>query len=91
MSRDSDALALFERVADLDPPEQSAYLDRHCPNADLRRRVEAMLDADERAEGLLEIPAEGHLAALEPEAEAAIPDRIGPYEIVEPVGTEGRS
>src|SRR5262245_31516719 len=37
---------LFHAVVDLPPDERRRYLDAHCPDAELRRRVDRLLAAD---------------------------------------------
>ena len=37
--------ALFNALIDLAPEVRAAYLDAHCPDAGMRRDVEALLDA----------------------------------------------
>src|SRR5690242_13777367 len=71
---------------------RSAFLDRACGDAELRRRVEELLDADPEANDLLEIP------APLPTATAPLDSRpdvdvsgtvIGPYKLLEAIGEGG--
>ncbi len=39
---------IFERACDLEPDERPGFLDEVCPDEALRRRVDALLAADER-------------------------------------------
>src|SRR4051812_9049115 len=49
---------LFVAAVELDSPEaRSAFLDRHCGDAKLRRRVEELLAVDAQGSDFLEVPA----------------------------------
>src|SRR5262249_10852498 len=41
---------LFHAVVELSPDERRRYLDEHCPDPDLRRRVDRLLDIDASAQ-----------------------------------------
>ena len=72
------------------PAERSAYLDRACGgNADLRGRVEALVEADAQTWSLLEAPAAASSSLTSPERPPASGDRIGPYEILKEIGHGG--
>src|SRR5689334_14772403 len=89
-------LAALEKTTAAD---RTAYLDEACAsNADLRRRVEAMLRAHDRPDPLLDRPAAEHLAAdgdtvsldfLEPAARPGSHGRLGHYEVLDVVGRGG--
>src|SRR5262249_59161515 len=76
--------------------ERNAYLDEACAqDASLRRRVEALLQAHERTDRLLDQRAAGHLAEeddpsglnfLEPSAKPGSLGRLGHYEVLEVLG-----
>jgi serine/threonine protein kinase len=70
------------------PGERTAYLERVCAgDAELRRRVEQLLQARSKAEGFLESPV---LVATADEAAAERPGTvIGPYKLIEPIGEGG--
>ncbi|MEO1246437.1 MAG: serine/threonine-protein kinase [Pseudomonadota bacterium] len=86
---DRRAMALFEQALDIAAGERAAFLDEHCDDADVRRRVESMLAADADSDGLLEDAADLHLAELADSANAAAPERIGAYRITERLGQGG--
>jgi hypothetical protein len=46
-----------EALARTDTAQRAAYLAQHCPDPDLRARVEALLTSHEQASGVLERPA----------------------------------
>src|SRR3954451_11288610 len=78
------------------PGERAAFLDAACAgDAELRRRVEALLAAHERPESLLDRPAlapgEGGTLPHPPvTAPAEGPGtRMGPYLLLEPLGEGG--
>jgi serine/threonine-protein kinase len=80
--------ALLDAALDLAPSARAAYLDAHCPDADLRREVEALLalDAADAASG----------AALDRALDAgavafadARPDRLGAYRLGAVLGRGG--
>src|SRR4029450_11072678 len=73
------------------PEERAHYLDQACQgNGALRARVEALLEAHEEATGFLPEPA-GRPTL--PAQEAARPEqpgtRLGPYQLLEPIGQGG--
>src|SRR5687767_12126159 len=89
-------LAALEKSA---PAERAAYLDETCAqNATLRQRVEALLQAHDRPDRLLDQPAVQHLPAeddasalnfLEPSAKPGSLGRFGHYEVLEVIGRGG--
>ncbi len=74
-----------------DPAERAAYLDRECNDADLRRRLDALLRAHDRPESALERP----LAVPDPNRtvdrpSAAVGSIIaGRYKLLEAIGEGG--
>jgi serine/threonine protein kinase/tetratricopeptide (TPR) repeat protein len=71
--------ALFESCCELREPERSAWLAEHCPDLELRERVERLLrahDAAEAGRGISTGPPAPELADL----------RIGPYRVFELIG-----
>jgi serine/threonine protein kinase len=84
---------VFEAALGLDAGERAAYLDQTCAgDAALRRRVDALLGAFERAGRFLKEPAVSPsartAAASHPPAEKP-GDRIGPYKLLEQIGEGG--
>src|SRR5262245_30481673 len=88
-------LAALDKAA---PADRAAYLDQACAgDANLRRKVEAMLQAHEQPDALLDHPAAEHLAGkhdstldfLEPPAKEGSLGRLGHYEVLELVGRGG--
>src|SRR5262245_39798437 len=81
------------------PADLAAYLDGACAgDAELRRRVEAMLRAHDRPDSLLDRPAAEHLSGaddpvpldfLDPSARPDSLGRLGHYEVLEVVGQGG--
>ena len=79
--------AVFLRASELPEEERRAYLEQACgDDADLRARVERMLQAEEHPPEILEPGAVGCVVDLEDEA---LPERIGPYRIEEKLGEGG--
>ena len=77
--------ALFLSALDLEPGERTALLDRECGgDPGLRSEIQAMLEAHEGSELLLE----GRLLAVE-EAVSLVGKRLGPYRLVSLVGRGG--
>jgi serine/threonine-protein kinase len=89
--------SIFLHAVENVPPEGwAAYLDEACAgDPDLRGRVEALLEADQRADSLLDAP--GPTDPPNAVATAALPDPpaealgnvIGPYKLLEPIGEGG--
>ena len=84
---------VFEAALHLSPDERGAYLDKACHgNADLRRRVEVLLAAFDRAGGFLKEPA---LPKPLPGNAPTVPlaekpgDKIGRYKLLEKIGEGG--
>ncbi len=84
---------LFERVVDFEPDRRSAVLDEACgDDPELRREVESLVDQGDGAN--TEIPRVIAAAAVEifeggEPLPAATPKRIGPYRIIEVLGSGG--
>src|SRR5262245_18720048 len=83
--------AVFEAALKLSADERAAYLDKTCAgDADLRRRVEILLGAFERADGFMKAPAvpmPGRTVVLPPAEKPG--DRIGRYKLLEQIGEGG--
>ena len=91
--------AVFADAADLDPADRPAFLDGACRTADgrldaaLREEVEALLAADVAATLFFE-GADAQLGAVVGDAVEAtegsqVPERVGPWRLVERVGRGG--
>ena len=90
------ARAVFEHAQEIpSPAERQAYLTRACgADASLRRQVDALLRAYERAGSFLEVPPPGlglgslgatahHPVEPPPEAPGTV---VGPYKLLEQIG-----
>ena len=72
------------------PAERSTFLDNACQgDPDLRRRVEALVEAAGKSWGLLEVPAAASSSLLSSDRAPASGDRIGAYEIQREIGHGG--
>jgi non-specific serine/threonine protein kinase/serine/threonine-protein kinase len=81
---------ILGEVLDRPAADRSAYLDRACGgDADLRRRVEALIEADEKDWDLLETPAAESSSLMSSGRLPAAGDRIGAYEISREIGHGG--
>jgi serine/threonine protein kinase/tetratricopeptide (TPR) repeat protein len=95
MSEPKNALlTIFSQAAELtDAAERAAFLERSCgDNAALRRKVEALLQANEEAAGFLENPmapaATGTFRLTFPLTEK-LGDKIGRYKLLQQIGEGG--
>src|SRR6266481_3943530 len=84
---------VFEAALKLSADQRAAYLDQTCGgDADLRRRVEVLLGAFERAGGFMKQPA---TPTLERTARFSLPpiekpgDKIGRYKLLQQIGEGG--
>jgi tRNA A-37 threonylcarbamoyl transferase component Bud32/tetratricopeptide (TPR) repeat protein len=81
---------LFDLLSELPVDARSAWLDRNCPDADLRRRVERLLQAQARTHDPLAVAPQERLAALASAAVATAELRqIGGFTLIRPVGQGG--
>src|SRR5262245_4710737 len=82
---------MFDAVLDLPVDESSAYLDRACAgDAELRQRVQVLLDKSATAGSFLEQPPfDGANTADGGAGREAAGDRIGPYKLLEEIGQGG--
>jgi non-specific serine/threonine protein kinase/serine/threonine-protein kinase len=81
---------ILNEALDWPPAERSAYLDRACAgNMELRRRVEALVEADGRTWSLLEAPAAASSSLTSATRPPAAGDLIGAYEILKEIGHGG--
>src|SRR5215471_4383359 len=89
-------LAALEKAT---PAERAAYLDEACKgDTSLRQRLEALLQANDTPDRLLDQPATLHIVAeggkvalgfLQPSTKAGSLGRLGHYEVVEVLGRGG--
>src|ERR1043166_5950708 len=85
---------VFEAAVRLGAAERAAYLDKSCAGeSELRRRVEALLGALDRAGGLLKDPArpgsENATAIFSPQTEEGPGSIIGRYKLLQKIGEGG--
>lgn len=81
----------LDAVLELDPAAQAAYLDAYCPDAGVRRQVEALLKADAEAPAFLDEDALHFASPLFEEDTLMQPERhrVGPYRLHHEVGRGG--
>src|SRR5262245_58029642 len=77
---------LFDRAVDLPIAARQAFLAEACPDSDLRARVQALLDAHDRADESFLAQSASELAAA---AIGRSGRRIGAYEIAREIGRGG--
>ncbi len=88
---------LYHAALGRDPAQREAYLLDACHNdPDLRREIEELLAYQERADSFIETPAvniaarrEAAILATEARLRLAAGVRLGPYEILQPLGAGG--
>src|SRR5215467_13856252 len=82
---------LFFAALELEGSEtRSAFLNRHCGDTELRRRVEALLAGDAQGSGFLESPASTLMRTPESPSLSEGPGTvIGPYKLMERIGEGG--
>jgi WD40 repeat protein/serine/threonine protein kinase len=83
--------SLFTAALQQPPADRAAYLDQACTDDPaLRRRVDALLQAQAVAGGFLEAPAPGQVATVDESPVGECPGSvIGPYRLLEPIGEGG--
>lgn len=85
-----EALAVFEQLLAEPAALRAAVLNAQDLSPEVRRKVHAMLAADDATNGVLERDAAAQLSKLSPETQlSALPERIGPYRILERIGQGG--
>jgi serine/threonine protein kinase len=91
--RDEREEIVFEAALQLPPGERAEYLDKACPHdPELRRRVEGLLGALDRAGALLMEPAvSARTRTLEPSLAATdhAGDKVGRYKLLQRIGEGG--
>ncbi|MBS1807890.1 MAG: protein kinase [Acidobacteria bacterium] len=84
---------IFQAVLDIEPKERAAYLAQVCgEDVELRQEVGSLLASHEDAGEFIEIPAAAVITqpyAEPPNTNAAIGQRIGPYQIMRELGHGG--
>ena len=83
---------LFEQLADLDPAQRAAVLDREChDDPALRQQLESLLASDEALARHTARKAVGELDAmlLGAEPESLVGAQVGRYKLVRPLGAGG--
>src|SRR5262245_17773356 len=88
-----DVQELFFAALELDGPEaRSAFLDEHCGDKELRRRVEELLAVDAQGSDFLEVPASMPTVTAAHESRLTVEEPgtvIGPYKLMEAIGEGG--
>jgi eukaryotic-like serine/threonine-protein kinase len=77
---------LFDRAIALPASERDAFLEQHCPDADMRARVRALLVASERAGDSFLARSAGELAVA---GVGRAGRRLGAYQIIREIGHGG--
>src|SRR5262245_47179365 len=87
----SPAEAIYFAALAKTPEQRTAFLDEACAgNADLRRRVERMLEVQPQLGGFLQEPAAELVATVDqPPAAECTGDMIGPFRLLEKIGEGG--
>jgi serine/threonine protein kinase/tetratricopeptide (TPR) repeat protein len=84
---------LFFAALELEGSEtRSAYLDRHCSDPELRRRVEELLAGDAQGSDFLEAPASIPTVTVDHDSRLGVEEPgtvIGPYKLREQIGEGG--
>ena len=80
---------VLEGALELPPTERGPFLDLRCGgNIELRSEVDSLLTADDTRANLLEFDAASAIFSAEASS-SRIGERVGPYEIIEELGTGG--
>jgi hypothetical protein len=85
---------LYHDALEREPGERTAFLDHNCPDEELRREVQSLLANERKGDQLFEdSPWKPSLCQFatgeEPGPALAAGTRLGPYEIVSPIGAGG--
>ncbi len=81
--------ALFHAARAVPPDQRAAYLADHCPDPEMRRRVEDLLAAHDCPGGPLDTPATSVYAPSVAVGGEAPGTRIGPYKLLQRIGEGG--
>jgi hypothetical protein len=77
---------LLDDAIELPPEERSKYLDENCPDAEVRRSVETLIESYEESANFLEKPAVQTFT----EQDLSWTGRIlGPYKVLDEIGAGG--
>ncbi|GAB5518026.1 MAG: hypothetical protein RhofKO_02770 [Rhodothermales bacterium] len=83
------AEVLFFEALDHAPEARAAFIAEACgTNIDLLREVQSLLAAHDDANTFLEVPPSDLMAMAVPEV-STVPEQVGPYEVVRPIGEGG--
>lgn len=82
----------FKQALDRPPEMRMAFLEHHCPDADIAEEVLRLLQADDMAGAFLEeVVSDGFRNLKDAEEDAYIGTYIGPYQVLELLGRGGVS
>ena len=88
--RRAQVSAVFDRIADAPPGERGALLDELTgDDPGLRREVQELIDAEDGVGAFLDATLPPVLGEPPPEPGPALPERLGPYEVLAVLGKGG--
>ncbi len=79
---------IFHEIADLDPEARRRWLEKHCPDPELRAEAEKLAEFDAGSEEFLLRPVRNLAAQIEPPV-APPRERVGPWRLKRPIGRGG--
>src|SRR5947209_7611871 len=84
-----DIEILADRAAELPPAVRSSFLDRECRDANVRSKVEELLEYADHAESWFDQAIQGVAVSLRGTREPASGDTVGHYRILSLIGRGG--
>jgi serine/threonine protein kinase/tetratricopeptide (TPR) repeat protein len=82
----------LQRALDVPPEDRSAFLDRDCPDPEMRREVKSLLESERQAKHFLTQGAAAYFPEVAAGDEAEDPnlgEQIGAYRVIRLIGTGG--